>query len=250
MTTRGLFHEKKSHSNFFFQLKKSSKQEVSLQLIKAFESGLAAVVVVGIHRPTLIFHVVSPPSSASATPTVTPSTHASASNPQPRPRPRVRVSPTNGVDASAPENPRRARDPRPAPEYRPISHVLAFPRAFVLARVVRTRRKFARVVRGTFSRRARIASPVSRVAGLARRARLSPSRRRVERGRSRARVATRAREWRRARASRQSLVLRVDRDSDERAFAISMVNRYTHRPYMNAEVLEYLQLRYIKNVSK
>ena len=37
---------------------------------------------------------------------------------------------------------------------------------------------------------------------------------------------------------------------DERAFAISMVNRYTHRPYMNAEVLEYLQLRYIKNVSK
>ena len=37
---------------------------------------------------------------------------------------------------------------------------------------------------------------------------------------------------------------------DERAFAISMVNRYTHRPYMNSEVLEYLQLRYIKNVSK
>ena len=33
---------------------------------------------------------------------------------------------------------------------------------------------------------------------------------------------------------------------DERAFAISMVNRYTHRPYMNAEVLEYLQLRYIQ----
>ena len=24
---------------------------------------------------------------------------------------------------------------------------------------------------------------------------------------------------------------------DERAFAISMVNRYTHRPYMNAEIL-------------
>ena len=36
---------------------------------------------------------------------------------------------------------------------------------------------------------------------------------------------------------------------DERAFAISMVNRYTHRPYMNAEVLEYLQLRYIKKMS-
>ena len=34
--------------------------------------------------------------------------------------------------------------------------------------------------------------------------------------------------------------------SDERAFAISMVNRYTHLPYMNAEVIEYLQLRYIK----
>ena len=28
-----------------------------------------------------------------------------------------------------------------------------------------------------------------------------------------------------------------------------MVNRYMRRPYMNAEVLEYLQLRYIKNVS-
>jgi hypothetical protein len=32
--------------------------------------------------------------------------------------------------------------------------------------------------------------------------------------------------------------IRRDGDaSDERAFAISMVNRYTHRPYMNAEVL-------------
>merc|ERR1712216_1020530 len=43
---------------------------------------------------------------------------------------------------------------------------------------------------------------------------------------------------------------RVVAHADERAFAISMVNRYTHRPYMNSEVLEYLQLRYIKNVSK